>query len=135
MTNDEGKGGEHAASACSSFWLRHCFDIRHSSFVINRRESDANRRAAARLALGLNAAAVELRNMFHNRQPQPSAAELATARFVRAIESFEDPRQILTANSNSVIAHAQRDRIAATVRRKADLAISIRILHRVIEQI
>src|SRR6266446_1423246 len=49
-----------------------------------QRKNDANGRAASKLALSLDAAAMQLGNMLHNRETKASAAALAAAHFVRA---------------------------------------------------
>src|SRR6266481_2704951 len=100
-----------------------------------QRKNDANGRSMAKLALSLDPAAVQLGNMFHNRQPKTGPAEFATARFVRAIKPLEDARQILLTNADTIIAYAQRDLIAGTVRFETNFTALTRIFNGIIEQI
>src|SRR6266478_5815254 len=86
-------------------------------------KNDANGRAASNLALGLDAAAVQLGDMFHNRQPEAGAAELTAAGLVRAIKSFKNSRQIFLTNSDAIVAHAEHGLIAAPRGLQADLAL------------
>ena len=73
--------------------------------------------------------------MFHNRQPKTGAAEFATARFVGPIKPLEDARQILLTNADTIIAYAQRDLIAGTVRFETNFTALTRIFNGIIEQI
>jgi hypothetical protein len=98
-------------------------------------KNDANGRSPSKLALSLDPAAVQLGNMFHNRQPKTGAAEFATARFVRAIKPLEDARQIFLTNADTIIAYAKRDLIASAVRFETNFTALTRIFHGIIEQI
>jgi hypothetical protein len=94
MTNDERsanaqmtKSFEHESS---SFGFRHSFVIRHSSF---HRQQYPNGRAPPDFALGFDVAAVELRDMFHNRKAKACASNaVMAARLVDAVESLENAR-------------------------------------------
>ena len=46
-------------------------------------------------ALDGDPAAVDLRDVLDDRQPQPGAAQVAAARLVDAVEPLEQPRQVL----------------------------------------
>ena len=96
---------------------------------------DPHRRPAPRFTFRLDTAAVQLRDVLHDREPEPRAAELAMARFVRAIESLEDARQIAGRNSRSVIGNTQADPIIIARRTYPDAPVWRREFHRVVEQI
>ena len=55
------------------------------------RQNHPNRRPFSDFALGFDVAAVELRDMFHNRQAKAGASNaVVAARFVGAIEALEN---------------------------------------------
>src|SRR6266516_4862681 len=56
------------------------------------RQNHANRRSAAKLALGFHTSAVQLGNVFDDCQPETSPAELPATRFIGAIKTLEDAR-------------------------------------------
>src|SRR5207253_6656501 len=103
--------------------------------LCDNRQRDANRRPATKFAFRLHPSAVKLRDVFDNRQAEAGATEFAAARFVRAIESLENPRQIFAANPNAVIADAKHYFAIAPLGLQADLATHARVFHRVIEQV
>jgi hypothetical protein len=100
-----------------------------------RRKNDADGGTAPKLTLRLDSAPVQLGDMLHNRETKASPAEFATARFVRAIKSLKDPRQIFMANSDTVVAHAKHGLVATTRPLQTNLTIVARIFNRVIKQI
>ena len=78
----------------------------------------------AELALGFDAAAMELRDMFHNREAETGAAStIVAARFVGAVEALENARQIFFADADSVVAHIQDDFIFALPSDQPNLAV------------
>ena len=89
------------------------------------RQQNTDRGAFAEFALGFNAPAVQLGDVLHNRQSKAGSTQFATARFVRAVKSFKDPRQIFGADSDPVIAHAERDRIAASFGGETDFTVLV----------
>src|SRR5207244_9588253 len=90
----------------SSFGFSHSFVIRHSSFVILCGQDHANSRAVSEFTFCLHASAVQLRYMFHNRQPKTGAFQFATARLVSTIKALENSRQMLFADPRSVVRDA-----------------------------
>src|SRR5262249_11969219 len=77
-----------------------------------RRECDRERGAAGRAVRGVNAAAVELDEVAHDRQSQPGAARIpavARARLVHAIEALEDARQIGRRDAGPFVGDRDRD--------------------------
>src|SRR3954471_16471323 len=78
---------------------------------------------------------MHLGNVFDDGQAQPSAPKLATARFIGAIETFENTRQVCFRNSDSSIDDADRHRFIPASRLQPNLAAAVGIFHRVIEQI
>src|SRR5438034_7959037 len=84
-----------------------------SSFVISSRQHHSNCRPAPKLAFGFDATAVQLDDMFHNRQPKAGSTELAATGFVGAIEALENPRQIIFPDPNPIVGHTDRDFMAA----------------------
>src|SRR5262249_25070473 len=116
---------ETPSQAATDFMLRFC----------DNGQDHANRGAASELAFRFDPAAVQLGDMFHNRQPEAGAAELTAAGLVRAIKSFKNSRHIFAANSDAVIADAQHNLTPASSRSETDLAMLIRILPCIIKQI
>src|SRR6266498_963845 len=99
------------------------------------RQHHANRGSFTRLALGFYAATVQLGDMFHNREPETGTTQLAAARFVSPIETLENPWQIIFADPNPIIAHAEHDLRAALSRAQTNLSVLTRIFQGVIQQI
>src|ERR1700692_1773389 len=62
--------------------------------LCDNRQNHPNGRSTSDFAIRFDPAPVELGDVFHYRQPKSSASEFAAACFVRAIKSFENPRQI-----------------------------------------
>src|SRR5438445_6723931 len=104
--------------------------------LCDNRQYHANRRAFADLTLGFDAAAVQLRDVFDNRQAKTGSPNASgTAGFIDAIEALENARQIFFADADAVIAHAQFDFIIAPPSHQPNLAVLTRIFHGVIKQI
>ena len=82
--------------------LRLC-DKERSPTGCAERKNHADRRPFAWLALRFGGAAMQLRDVFHDRETQARAAELAASRFVGAIKTLENARQIVLANPNALI--------------------------------
>ena len=87
------------------------------------RQMDADGRPAPEFTFRLDTAAVQLRDVLHDRKTETRPAELAMARFVRAIESLEDARQIAGRNSRSVIGNAQADPVIIARRTHPDAPV------------
>src|SRR5207249_2368150 len=111
----------------SSFGFCHSFVIRYSSFIISSRHHHANCRPASKLAFGFEATAVQLDDMFHNRQPKASSTELAATGFVGTIEALKNPGQIIFPDPNAIVGHADRNFMAALHGLDVDLSIFTRI--------
>src|SRR5215471_20542631 len=62
-------------------------------------------------ALHLDPAAQRGRDMFHDAEAQPGPAEGAGAGPVDAVESLEDPRQMLRRDPDPCVRHGQGDEI------------------------
>ena len=74
------------------------------------RQNHTNRRAFLDFALGFDAAAVELRDVFDDREAETSAANaFGAARFVNAIKALENARQIFFADADAAVAYAQNN--------------------------
>src|SRR6266496_95474 len=99
------------------------------------RQHHANRGSFSELALGFYAAAVQLGDMFHNRESETGTTELAAARFVSAIEALENPWQIIFADPNSIIGHAEHDLRTVLGPSQTNLSVLTRIFQGVIQQI
>ena len=96
----------------------------------------ADRRSFARLALGFDGAAMQLRDVFHDREAQAGSAQLAAAPFIGAIETLEDARQIALREFRCPrSATLMRTRSPVDRRPQGNHAAGLRIFHRVIEQI
>ena len=63
----------------------------------------ADGRPCARFAFRFDIAAVQLRDVFHDRKAEPGSAEFADARFVGPIKTLENSRQIARRNSDALI--------------------------------
>src|SRR5438128_4466456 len=100
-----------------------------------RGQNHTNRRAAPELALGFYATAVQLGDMFHNCEPETGTAKLAASRFVSTIEALENPWQIIFADPNSMIVHAEDDLRALVDRLQTNLSALTRIFQGVIQHI
>src|SRR5439155_3775825 len=100
------------------------------------RQAHSNCRPFPWLAVCLDVPAMELRDVFDDREAETGAANaFGGARFVNAIKALEDARQIFFANADTVVAHAQHDLIIALPSHQPDLAMRTRMFHGVIEQI
>ena len=100
------------------------------------RQNHANRRTILEFALGFDAAAVELGDMFHNCQTEAGAPNaIVAARFVDAVEALKNARQLVFGNPNSIVAHAQDDFLVALPGNQPNFAMLTRIFHGVVEQI
>ena len=64
-------------------------------------------------------AAVRLRDVAHDREPEPGAAGVAAARPVDAVEALEDAFEVARRDPDAVVAHDERDAVA--VEPRADL--------------
>src|ERR1700736_1601092 len=102
---------------------------------IGGRENDANCCPFSAPAFGFYSPAVKLGDMFYNRLPEPSAAEMATSRLVSAIKSLKDPRQILLADADAGVAYSQGDFTIAALGPKMDFVAFARVFHRVVQQV
>src|SRR5437588_6736576 len=102
-----------------------------------QRKDHANCRSLSHLAFSFNTPAVQLGDMFDDRKTEAGAANaFGAARFVGPIEAFENAREIVLANSDAAIAHAQRDFVVVTLLSvQTNFAVLVRIFHRVIQQI
>src|SRR6266487_2848321 len=106
-----------------------------SSFVILYGQDHANSCPAPKLALGFHPSTVQLRDMFHNCQPQACPSQFATASLVGAIKALEDSRQVIFADSKSVIGYAEHYFIPALRRLQVDLSVFMRIFHRIFHEV
>ena len=84
------------------------------------RQVDPYRCPAPKFTFRLDTAAVQLRDVLHDRETEPRPAELAMARFVRAVKSLEDARQIAGRNSRSAIRNTQTNQIIIARRTHPD---------------
>src|SRR6184192_3583710 len=114
--------------------------FRWSKFLLLRlcddRQNHANRRASLQFAFGLDVTAMELRDVFHDREAETSAADIfGCARFIDAVKALENARQIFFPNADAFVAYAKHNFFIALSSLKSDLAMLIRIFHGVIEQI
>src|SRR5260370_6044224 len=116
---------ETPSQAATDFMLRFC----------DNGQDHANRGAASELAFRFDPAAVQLGDMFHNREPEAGAAELRAAGLVRAIKSFKNSRQMFLTNSDAIVAYAKHYFAPTTLRSEMNLAVLTRIFDCVIEQI
>src|SRR6266550_2258253 len=99
------------------------------------RQDHANRGPFSELALGFYAAAVQLGDMFHNREPETGTTKLAAARFVSTIEALENPWQIVFVDPNPIIGHTEHDLRAVLGRSQTNLPFLTRIFQGVVQQI
>src|SRR5437879_5012490 len=88
------------------------------------RQAHSNCSPFPRLAVCLHAAAVQLRDVFDDREAEAGAANaFGAARFVNAIKALENARQIFFADADSVVAHIQDDFIFVPSSDQPDLAV------------
>src|SRR5882724_3874317 len=70
-------------------------------------EQDTNGSAPTKPTFRFDATAVQLRDVFDDGKTKAGATQLAAARFVDPIKSFENARQILFANADAGVAYTQ----------------------------
>ncbi len=81
-----------------SGWDDHLFQ---GLFVL--RQVNAKAAAFSQVAFNRNMTAMGLSNVFDDRQSQTGSAHVAAAGFVRPVEAFEEPRQMLLGNTDAVV--------------------------------
>src|SRR5436190_3207345 len=87
------------------------------------RQNHANRCAFLDFALGCDVAAVELHDVFDDREAETGAANaFGAARFVDAVETFKNTGQIFFADADAVVAYAQNNFFVALPSHQPDLA-------------
>src|SRR6266566_706315 len=99
------------------------------------RQDHANSGSFSEFTLGFYAAAVQLGDVFHNREPETGTTKLAAARFVSTIEALENPWQIIFGDPNPIIGHTEHDLRAVLGRSQTNLSVLTRIFQGVIQQI
>ena len=109
------------------------------------RHLDPERRADAFLALESNRSAMGLRDMAHDRKPQPSARPARIARSILAVapgsgsvhlvEALEDPLSVGERDAHAVIGHPEANAALGRVPSEPDLAASMAVLHRVVGEV
>src|SRR5680860_945582 len=104
---------------------------------LSLRERDAEDAPLGRDRFDLHRSAVGPNHVVHDREAKPCSPAAAVPTAVDPIEAFEDAINMLSADTDSLIAN--RDRHAALIARHFDfngrIAIWIGVLHRVVEQI
>src|SRR5207245_6722593 len=139
----------HSASAGQNVYCYVCVTGAHAPHVlatlIERRYSSnrnatgqnhANGGSLSEFALGFDAAAVELRDVFDDREAESGAPDaFGAACFIGAIKTFENARQIVFINADAVVAHAERNFAPALLSSKTNSAVLAGIFHRIVEQI
>src|SRR5262249_39701659 len=86
--------------------------------------------------LRFDVTAMEMRDMFYDRQAQACPSNVfGSARFVGAIEPFENARQIFFANTDATVTYAKNNFSVTLQSDQSDLAMLARIFHCVIEQV
>ena len=84
---------------------------RHAGGLRGSREEERERRAFALARLDGDLAAVGLRDVADDREPESGAAGLAAARPIDAVEALEDPFEIARRDPDAVVAHDDRDAV------------------------
>ena len=72
-------------------------------------QNHANCRAFPWFTFRLDAAAMQLRDVFDDCEAETGTGAIGAPRFVRAIKPFENARQILFADPDTIVADAQYD--------------------------
>src|SRR5271157_4659346 len=93
------------------------------------RQSKVERRTVVQFALCLDVTAVCADNVFRDRQAQARSARLARARFVHAIKTLEQTRQMLAGNSRTKISHVKLHAIFRLARAHQDFGSGISSEH------
>src|SRR6476659_1149061 len=92
-------GGRRQEARSAHMILR---DMRSSEW-----EFDAEHRASIQFAGGIDRTSVQLDQLLHEGQPDARALNRPAAGALDAMESFKNPRELITRNARSGVPHAQ----------------------------
>src|SRR5262249_61067567 len=79
--------------------------------------------------------AMPLGDVLHDREPQPRATALAATGLIDAIETLEDPLEVVMRNANALVAHGDDQPIVFLLRRHPDMTPRIAVGNSILEQI
>ena len=89
---------------------------------LGARESDHERRAAARPRPDAHVAAVVLHGVLDDAEAEPGSARVARAGLVDAVEALEDAVEVLPLDAHALVGDGDLDRVAHHLRADADPA-------------
>ncbi len=74
-------------------------------------------------------------DVFNNRKPKSRSADTAASVFVNSIKSFEDSREMLFANSASIVSHKYSNDVWKFRKADTNFSTGVGIFYRVVYQV